>query len=243
MRGRLGRRISIVIFPCFGGSPAFCVDQAARRTRRRRRSKLARPYMVRFSSLRRVIWPSACPLLHGVVSAARTTVPSCFSPSVKVSRGQHKRSLAGVGGAAGHPYGCHRRGDATRPQRARTGGRGPGAVAAHPGARHHAYTDTDAARGRRSPPQSSTQSAPVGPSLASACFCRCTSRASRASLSPPSTRYWLTLSATGECRATIQVERLSSRAAKSVKVTSAGRAGIAVTVVAGLRVQVVEPQA
>jgi transposase len=34
-----------MIFPRFGGSDAHCVDQAARRMRRRRRSKLARPYI------------------------------------------------------------------------------------------------------------------------------------------------------------------------------------------------------
>ena len=54
-----------------GSSPSL-VDQAARRNRRRRRSRLARPYMARFKSLRRVIWPSACPLLQGSVSADRT---------------------------------------------------------------------------------------------------------------------------------------------------------------------------
>src|SRR3954470_18284514 len=41
------------------GSPALCVDHAARRTRRRSRSKLARPYICRLISLSRVILPSA----------------------------------------------------------------------------------------------------------------------------------------------------------------------------------------
>src|SRR4051794_18133643 len=68
------------------GSPALCVDHAARRTRWRSRSKLARPYICRLISLSRVICPSAWPLLQGVVSAARITAPSCSSPAAKVSR-------------------------------------------------------------------------------------------------------------------------------------------------------------
>ena len=60
------------VFPRGDGSSPSLVDQAARRNRRRRRSRLARPYMARFKSLRRVIWPSACPLLQGSVSADRT---------------------------------------------------------------------------------------------------------------------------------------------------------------------------
>src|SRR4051812_15206580 len=54
------------------GSPALCVRQAARRMRRRRRWKLVRPYIWRLISLRRVIWPSAWPLLQGAVSAVRS---------------------------------------------------------------------------------------------------------------------------------------------------------------------------
>jgi transposase len=45
--------------PRFGGSPALCVDQAARRTRRRRSSKVARPYMECLSIFSRLICPSA----------------------------------------------------------------------------------------------------------------------------------------------------------------------------------------
>jgi hypothetical protein len=52
------------------GSWASLVDHDVRMKRRRRRSRLARPYMARFRSLRRLIWPSACPLLQGSVSAA-----------------------------------------------------------------------------------------------------------------------------------------------------------------------------
>lgn len=48
-----------VILPRFRGSPAFCVDQAARRMRRRRSAKLVRPYMVRLSIFSRLICPSA----------------------------------------------------------------------------------------------------------------------------------------------------------------------------------------
>ncbi len=47
-------------------------DQAAQRTRLRSRSKPARPYIWRLSIFSRLIWPSACPLLHGSDSAART---------------------------------------------------------------------------------------------------------------------------------------------------------------------------
>src|SRR4051812_47588466 len=72
--------------PPWCGSPALCVDHAARRTRWRSRSKLARPYICRLISLSRVIWPSAWPLLQGVVSAARIAAPSCSSPAAKVSR-------------------------------------------------------------------------------------------------------------------------------------------------------------
>src|SRR3954467_3980918 len=68
------------------GSPALCVDHAARRTRRRSRSKLARPYICRLISLSRVICPSAWPLLQGVVSAAWIAAPSCSSPAANVSR-------------------------------------------------------------------------------------------------------------------------------------------------------------
>ena len=59
--------------PPWCGSPAVCVDHAARRTRRRSRSKLARPYICRLINLSRVICPSARPLLQGVVSAACST--------------------------------------------------------------------------------------------------------------------------------------------------------------------------
>src|ERR671913_492047 len=60
----------------FSGSLRSLVDHAVRRKRRRRRSSLARPYMLRFRSLRRLICPSACPLLHGRLRAARTAQPS-----------------------------------------------------------------------------------------------------------------------------------------------------------------------
>src|SRR4051794_35636530 len=70
----------------FLGSPALFVDHAARRTRWRSRSKLARPYICRLINLSGVICPSAGPLLKGVVSAARIAAPSCPSPAAKVSR-------------------------------------------------------------------------------------------------------------------------------------------------------------
>src|SRR4051794_31355497 len=78
------------------GSPAVCVDHAARRTRRRSRSKLARPYICRLINLSRVICPSAWPLLQGVVSAARIAAPSCSSPAANVSRARtpHARASA-----------------------------------------------------------------------------------------------------------------------------------------------------
>ena len=47
-------------------------DQAAHRTRLRSSSKPARPYIWRLSIFRRLICPSAWPLLHGSTSAART---------------------------------------------------------------------------------------------------------------------------------------------------------------------------
>ena len=45
--------------PRFCGSPAVCVDYAARMTRRRSKGKPARPYMVRLSIFNLPIWPSA----------------------------------------------------------------------------------------------------------------------------------------------------------------------------------------
>jgi len=56
--------------------------QAAWRTRCRRRSNLARPYIWRLRSLSRVTWPSVCPLLYGSSRAARTAA-SCWSPVAK----------------------------------------------------------------------------------------------------------------------------------------------------------------
>ena len=59
------------------GSPALCVlsmRQAAWRTRARRSWKPARPYMVRFSILSRLIWPSTGLVVHGRSSAA------CMAP-------------------------------------------------------------------------------------------------------------------------------------------------------------------
>ena len=52
------------IFPRIDRSFALRVDHAASRMRRRSRSKPARPCIVRFSILARVIWLSACPLLQ-----------------------------------------------------------------------------------------------------------------------------------------------------------------------------------
>jgi Integrase core domain len=66
------------------GSPALCVNHAARRTRRRSRSKFARPYICRFTSFKRVICPSDCALLQDVVRAARSASPSCWRPAAKV---------------------------------------------------------------------------------------------------------------------------------------------------------------
>ena len=54
------------------GLLAIFDDHAASRNRRPSRSRPARPYMVRFSILRRLIWPSTGPLLQPSVTAART---------------------------------------------------------------------------------------------------------------------------------------------------------------------------
>src|SRR4051812_34049823 len=54
------------------GLLAIFDDHAASRKRRPSRSRPARPYMVRFSILRRLIWPSTGPLLQPSVTAART---------------------------------------------------------------------------------------------------------------------------------------------------------------------------
>ena len=65
--------------------------------RRRSRSRPARPYVCRFSSLSRVIRPSVWPLLQGVASAARTAAPSFSRPAAKVSTAgtaQARASLA-----------------------------------------------------------------------------------------------------------------------------------------------------
>ncbi len=59
----------------------FCY--AARKTRCRSRSKFARPYMVRLISLSRFTWPSVWPLLHTIVSPARTAASSASSPVAK----------------------------------------------------------------------------------------------------------------------------------------------------------------
>lgn len=67
-----------------GSSPRF-VDQAARRNRRRRRSGLARPHRERFWSLRRVICPSARPLLQCGVSADRVASSSYPMLAAKLS--------------------------------------------------------------------------------------------------------------------------------------------------------------
>ena len=56
--------------------------QAAWRTRCRRRSNLAHPYIWRLRSLSRVTWPSVCPLLYGSSQAARTAA-SCWRPVAK----------------------------------------------------------------------------------------------------------------------------------------------------------------
>jgi hypothetical protein len=48
-----------------GSGPLPVVDaQAACNIRRRNRSKLARPYMLRFSSFSLLMWPSVTPLDH-----------------------------------------------------------------------------------------------------------------------------------------------------------------------------------
>jgi hypothetical protein len=54
------------------GLLAIFDDHAASRKRRLSRSRPARPYMVRFSILRRLIWPSTGPLLQPSFTAART---------------------------------------------------------------------------------------------------------------------------------------------------------------------------
>lgn len=59
---------------------------AACRTRWRRRSKPARPYMLRLISLRRLTCPSTGPLLQGSTIAARTAGSSCPSPVTKPPR-------------------------------------------------------------------------------------------------------------------------------------------------------------
>jgi hypothetical protein len=46
--------------------------QLSRKTRRRSRSTLARPYIWRLRNFKRLTWPSVWPLLQGSVKAART---------------------------------------------------------------------------------------------------------------------------------------------------------------------------
>src|SRR5260221_11437787 len=53
---------------------------AACTMRRRRRSRFARPYIWRLSSLSLVICPSTCPVLQGSVRAARTAGNSLSRP-------------------------------------------------------------------------------------------------------------------------------------------------------------------
>ena len=71
----------------FLGSPAFPVPRqrshAACRTRARRSSNPARPYMVRLIILMRPIWPSAGLVVQGSVSAASTALTSLRSSATK----------------------------------------------------------------------------------------------------------------------------------------------------------------
>ena len=56
--------------------------------------ELARPYICRLINLSLLIWPSACPLLQGMVSAAPMAASSCRKPGAKVST---SRNAAGRG--------------------------------------------------------------------------------------------------------------------------------------------------
>ncbi len=51
-------------------------DQAACKTRLRRRSNFARPYICRLIVLRRFTWPSVCPLLISKLNPATTAAQS-----------------------------------------------------------------------------------------------------------------------------------------------------------------------
>ena len=70
--------------PVFGSSTGSVV-QAAKSTRRRRRLKLLRPKVWRFSIFNFPTCSAVCPLLHVVVSTAFTAAPSCCSPAAKVA--------------------------------------------------------------------------------------------------------------------------------------------------------------
>jgi tetratricopeptide (TPR) repeat protein len=62
----------LVKFPPKSGSSALHVNPEGQSTRRRSRSKWARPYIWRLMNLRRLTWPSVWPLLQGSSKAART---------------------------------------------------------------------------------------------------------------------------------------------------------------------------
>ena len=67
-------------FPCWA-----CRRHAAWRTRARRSSIPARPYIVRFSIFRRLFCPSTGLVVHGCVSAALTASKSRRSPAAKLA--------------------------------------------------------------------------------------------------------------------------------------------------------------
>ena len=76
-------------FGAFGLSFAEALPvsvHATCRTRWRRRSNLARPYMLRLISLRRLTCPLTGPLLQGSTMAARTATSSCRNPVTKPPR-------------------------------------------------------------------------------------------------------------------------------------------------------------
>lgn len=76
------------------GCPALCMACSASRTRRRSRPTLARPKLCRLGSLRRLICPSARPLLQGLVNAARIAAPSSPTANVSTAPMPHARAYA-----------------------------------------------------------------------------------------------------------------------------------------------------
>src|SRR5215471_13561398 len=63
-----------------GAGPPAAVSAPYGKTRARRSSKPARPYIWRLIILRRLIWPSTWPVLQGVSTAAATAEMSFWRP-------------------------------------------------------------------------------------------------------------------------------------------------------------------